>query len=46
MWYNIIKRYYDKGIYTEANLLIFVTAEMLTEEQMQTIINGDNTTNL
>ncbi len=41
MWYNVIKNYYDKGIYTEANLLIFVTAEMITEEQMIAIINGD-----
>ncbi len=41
MWYETIKNYYDRGFYTEANLLIFVTAKMLTEEQMQIIINGD-----
>lgn len=38
MWYTVIKNYYLKGIYTEANLIVFVTAGMITEEQMQEII--------
>lgn len=38
MWFETIKRYYEKGIYTEANLIVFVTAGMITEEQMQEII--------
>ena len=39
MWYNVIKGYYEKGYYTEANLIVFVTAGMITKEEMQTIIN-------
>lgn len=38
MWYPIIKNYYLKGYYTDANLLVFVTAEMITEEQMLEMI--------
>lgn len=38
MWYPVIKNYYLKGIYTEANLIVFVTAKMITEEQMEEII--------
>ena len=38
MWYTVIKNYYLKDIYTEANLIVFVTAGMITEEQMQEII--------
>lgn len=38
MWYPIVKDYYLKGFYTEANLLVFVTAEMITEEQMLEMI--------
>lgn len=38
MWYETIKRFYNQGLYTEANLIVFVTAGMITEEQMQEII--------
>ena len=38
MWYTVVKNYYLKGIYTEVNLIVFVTAGMITEEQMQEII--------
>ena len=38
MWYTVVKNYYLKGIYTEVNLIVFVTACMITEEQMQEII--------
>lgn len=40
MWYTVIKGYYQKGIYTEANLIVFVTADMITEEEMQEIIES------
>lgn len=38
LWYPVIESYYKQGIYTEANLVVFVTAGMLTEEEMQKII--------
>lgn len=38
MWFETIKDYYKKGIYTNDKLIIFVTAEMITEEQMKEII--------
>ena len=38
MWYPIIKNYYFQGLYTEANLVIFVTANMITEEEMLQMI--------
>lgn len=31
--YKIIKRYYDKGIYTKENVKVFVTAGKITLEQ-------------
>ena len=40
MWYETIKKYYLKDIYTEANLNIFVIAKMLTEKQMKEIIES------
>ena len=44
MWYTVIKGYYQKGIYTEANLIVFVSAGMITEEQMQEIIASKEVT--
>ena len=44
MWFEIIKLYYQKGIYTEANLIVFVSAGMITEEQMQEIIASKEVT--
>lgn len=38
MWYPIIKNYYFQGLYTEANLIVFVTAKMITEEEMLQMI--------
>lgn len=43
MWYPVIKQYYLDGLYTEANLLVFVTAKMITEEQMHEIIASKQT---
>lgn len=33
----LIKRYYQKGLYTDANLEIFVKAGFITESEMQEI---------
>lgn len=38
MWYPIIRRYYLQGLYTDANLVVFVTAGMITEEEMLALI--------
>ena len=38
LWFATIKRYYDQGIYSEANLVIFVTAKMITQEEMDEIL--------
>lgn len=38
MWYPVIRQYYFEGLYTEANLIVFVSAKMITEEEMKTII--------
>jgi uncharacterized XkdX family phage protein len=38
MWFETIKRYYEKGIYNDEHLNKFVSAGMITEEQMQEII--------
>lgn len=32
-WYAIIKRYYDAGRYTEAQVTVFVDAGKITAEQ-------------
>lgn len=37
---DLIARYYDDGIYSEADLAVFVAAGYLTEEQKQKIISG------
>lgn len=38
MWFETIKRYYEKCIYNDEHLNKFVSAGMITEEQMQEII--------
>jgi hypothetical protein len=38
MWYPVIRRYYLQGMYTDANLIVFVTAGMITEQQMNDLI--------
>lgn len=38
MWYEIIKKYYEKGIYTDVQLETFVAGGMITEEQIQEIV--------
>lgn len=43
MWYQIIRRYYLQGLYTDANLLVFVTAGMITEEEMLALIEEKDT---
>ncbi len=35
--YNIVKRYYDKGTYTEDDVRKFVVAGKLTEEEFEEI---------
>ena len=35
--YKIVKRYYDKGIYTKENVATFVRAEKITAEQYKEI---------
>lgn len=37
MWFEKIKTYYQKGIYTDANLETFVRSGMITEEQANEI---------
>lgn len=37
MWYGTIKKYYQKGIYTDAQLETFIKAGMITEEQADEI---------
>lgn len=37
MWFETIKRYYEKGIYNDENLETFVSAGMITQEQANEI---------
>lgn len=39
----IVKRYYDKGIYTAAEVAVFVRAARLTPEQYQEITGEEFT---
>ena len=32
-WFNIVKRHFDARRYTPANVMVFVTAGKITEEQ-------------
>ena len=42
MWYELIKRYYMMGIYTESDLDLFEQVSWITEEQKQEIIASKN----
>ena len=42
MWYELIKRYYMMGLYTESDLDVFVQVSWITEEQKQEIIASKN----
>ena len=42
MWYDLIKRYYMIGLYTESDLDLFVQVIWITEEQKQEIIASKN----
>ena len=44
MWFETIKRYYEKGIYNDEHLNKFVNAGMITEKQKQEIIAGKEIT--
>ena len=37
MWYELIKRYYMMGLYTESDLDLFVQVSWITAEQKQEI---------
>ena len=42
MWYELIKRYYMMGLYTESDLDLFEQVSWITEEQKQEIIASKN----
>ena len=42
MWYELIKRYYMIGLYTESDLNLFLQVGWITEEQKQEIIAYKN----
>lgn len=37
MWFETIKRYYEKGIYNDEHLNKFISAGMITQEQANEI---------
>lgn len=37
MWYNSVKEYYDMGFYTNANVKIFVIANMISTDDYKKI---------
>lgn len=39
--YNILKRFYDKGLYTKANVHAFVSAKRITEEEYLSIVGEE-----
>lgn len=39
--FNIVKRYYDKGIYSKADVAKFVLAGKITEEDYKAITGDD-----
>lgn len=39
--YKIVKRFYDKGIYTAENVAVFVKANKITVEQYKEITGED-----
>ena len=40
--FNIVKRYFDRGIYSADDVYKFVKAGMLTEEEYKQITGGEN----
>ena len=36
-WYNLIKRYYDRGYYSKEQVAVFVVQGKITPEQYETI---------
>jgi len=40
-WFEIVKRHYDAGRYTEAQVAVFVQAGKITPEQYQTITGSE-----
>ena len=42
MWYELIKKYYLMGLYTESDLVLFVQVSWITEEQKQEIMTSKN----
>ena len=40
MSYEIIKSYYDMGLFTKEDLKLFVSCGWITQEQMNDIISG------
>ena len=40
-WFEKIKRYYDKGIYTNDEVKVFVKWNKITEEQYKEITGAD-----
>ena len=42
MWYELIKRYYMMGLYTESDLDLSDQVSWITEEQKQEIIASKN----
>ena len=42
MWYELIKKYYMMGLYTESDLDLFVQVSWITAEQKQEIIESKN----
>ena len=45
-WYELIKEYYNLGLYSDEDLDIFVRSKYITEEQKQEIINSKKNMNL
>jgi cytochrome oxidase assembly protein ShyY1 len=39
--YNIIRLYYEKGLYTDDDLAVFVQAGYISEEQKQKILKTE-----
>jgi len=40
-WFSAIKRYYDMGLYTKADVAFFVTKGKITAEQYKEITGED-----
>lgn len=38
VWFASVKRYYDMGIYTKANVVTFVKAGMISEAEYKDIV--------